>query len=386
MSIFDEEVLEVHPVEDSKELNLADEFSEPVAKKFAFIGCGAAGGRIVDEFFKKGYRRAMAANTCEQDRKGLSADLDFVDLSIGGAGKDPSKARECVLKPSTRVQLLRYIEEILGTDFEYVFICAGLGGGTGSGMGPVIFKYLQEYIESKGMNAKIGCILSLPMEQEGSRVAKNAIYAYAEFLVLNPTPMVIIDNARVAKIHNSSYAKRNSDANKGVANLLHAFNTMAAMPSEQTFDSSDLSQLLDSGMITFGVSGVSNWEEGSDVVARAIMDTFQSATLADVDISKATQGVCIVVAGENVLNTFSTEELMGGLDLLRNSSKQKDMLLHPAVYVNEAKPDSMRVYVALGGLKPNKAVFDKLSRVGNVDMKVEEPTIKSSLARFFGFE
>jgi len=385
-TIFDEEVPEVKPVEDNSAADTADELSEPAAKKFAFVGCGAAGGRIVDEFYRKGYRRVIAANTCSQDSKGLSSELAFINLNIGGAGKEPSRARACVQAPANRVHFLQFFEEVLGTDFEYVFVCAGLGGGTGSGMGPEMIKYLREYIDSKGITAKIGCILSLPMAAEGSRVAKNAIYAYAEFLSLGPTPLIIIDNARVAKIHKSSFAKLYSDANRDAANLLHTFNVLAAMPAMQTFDSSDLSQLLNSGMITFGVSGVSDWHDGSDVVAKAVMDTFQSATLAEVDISQATQGVCVVVAGANVLNAFSTDELMGGLNLLRNSSKNKDMLLHPGVYENESKPDSMRVYVALGGLKPNKTMLTQLASVGNVDMKAEEPTIKSSLGKFFGME
>jgi len=144
-------------------------------------------------------------------------------------------------------------------------------------------------------------------------------------------------------------------------------------------------------MITFGRAKVSNWTAGSDIVAKTIMETFQSATLAEVDVSQATQGVCIIVAGKNVLETFSTDELMGGLDLLRNSSQHKDMLLHPAVYENTENPDSLTVYVALGGLKPSKAVLDQLAQAGNVDMRAEEKqlpsgtVINSRLAEFFGF-
>jgi len=384
--IFDDDVPEMEPVEEETRDDNSDQLAQPVAKKFAFVGCGAAGGRIVDEFYKKGYRRCMAANTCSQDRKGLSDELEFIDLNIGGAGKDPSRARACCLQPANRVQFINFFEEVIGTEADYVFVCAGLGGGTGSGMGPVMIKYLREYIAGKGLKTKIGAILSFPMPQEGSRVAGNALRAYAEFMSLNPSPLILIDNSRVEKIHKSSFAKLYGDANKDACNILHSLNCLAVMPSFQTYDAADFAQLLDSGQITFGVSGVSNWSEGSDAVSKAVMNVYQSATLADVDVSEATQGVLIVVAGENVLNTFSTAELLGGLELLRNSSKTGDMMLHAGVYVNEKNADSMRIYVALGGLKPKKDILSNLARVGQVDMRREEPTIKSSLAKFFGFE
>ena len=387
--IFDDDMPDIQPVEEQKVESGV--FHPDAALRFAFVGCGAAGGRLANEFFLKGYKRSVAINTCSQDSKGLSDDLEFIDLGIGGAGKDPSRARECVSLQQNRVQLLRYFDEILSTDFDRVFVCAGLGGGTGSGIGPEMVKYLKEYISSKGINAKVGCILSLPQVAEGSRVAKNAIYAYAEFLRLGLSPMIVIDNARVAKIHNSTIARLFKDANNDAVKFLHTFNAMAAMSSFQVFDKADFTQLLDSGMITFGGSEVKEWRNGSDVVAKAIMATFKSATLADVDISNATQGACIIVAGENVLEKFTTEELMGGLDLLRNSSRHKDMMLHPAVYVNENAPDSLRVYVALGGLNPSKELFTQLARVGNVDLKNEDrlpsgAVIESKLARFLGVE
>ncbi len=106
------------------------------------------------------------------------------------------------------------------------------------------------------------------------------------------------------------------------------------------------------------------------------METFTSATLADVDYSSASQGACILVAGQKVLDSFSTEELMGGLDLLRQNSKCEDMMLHPAVYKNEKNPDSLKVYDELGGLKPGEAALRQIAKSGGID-------ITSKMAEFF---
>ena len=374
--IFDDDVPVVEAAEEVVTTK-QDELSQPVAKKFAFVGCGAAGGRIVDEFYRRGYRRTLVANTCRQDQDGLSDELEYIDLGLNGSGKDPTVSRECITRPRNRIQFLEFFSEILGADFDYVFVCAGLGGGTGSGIGPEMIKLLQEYIASQDISAKIGCILSLPQASEGSVVARNALAAYEEFMKLSPSPMILIDNARAAKRLKSSIASQYKDANKDATTLLHVFNTLAMMPSIQTFDGADFSQLLDSGLITFGVSGVNNWKDGDDIVAKTIMDTFKSATLAEVDVSYATQGVCIVVAGENVLNAFSLDGLIGGLNMLRNTSRCQDMMLHPAVYRNDKKPDALTVYVALGGLKPHENTLKQLAKAGNT-------TISSKLASFFG--
>jgi cell division GTPase FtsZ len=378
-NIFEEDIPEV-VAEETTSTTTKDELAQPVAKRFAFIGIGAAGGRIADEFYRKGYRRCMAVNTCESDRMGLSDDLEFINLNVGGSGKNPAVSKDLIAQPQNRVQFMSFFADILGQDFDYAFITCGLGGGTGSGGGPELYKILKEYIESNGIKAKIGVILSFPQASEGSRVAANALAAYEEFIKLGPTPLLLIDNSRVAKIRKSTIASLHKDANKDTATLLHTLNVLAATPAIQTLDSADFSQILDSGMITLGMSGISNWKEGSDVLAKAIMSTFQSATLADVDVSNATQGACVVVAGANVLNTFSNDELMRGLDLLRNSSTCPNMLLHPAIYENSSKgaEDSLRVYVALGGLKPNEAVLRQLAKVGNVK------DFESRLANFFG--
>jgi cell division GTPase FtsZ len=378
--IFAESIPEIEAIEPTTAENTVDQLAQPVSKRFAFVGAGACGGRLVNEFYTKGYRRTLVVNTCEEDRAGLNEDLEFINLDIGGSGKDPSVSKSLASRPEHRVQFLQFFKDILGSDFDYVFVCVGLGGGTGSGVGPEMVKLLREYIDSNGLKAKVGVILSFPQVSEGSRVAKNALTAYEEFMSLGPSPMLLIDNGRVAKIRKSTIASLHTDANRDACNLLHIFNTITRMPAIQTFDSADFGQLLDSGLITFGMAGISNWKAGSDVVAKTIAETYRSATLVDADLSYATQGVCVIVGGSNVLNSFSNDELMGGLDILRNSSKCSDMMLHPGVYENTSpgSEDSLRVYVALGGLKPNADILKQLAKVGNV------ADFESKLAKFFG--
>jgi cell division GTPase FtsZ len=171
-------------------------------------------------------------------------------------------------------------------------------------------------------------------------------------------------------------------ANGAVVTMLHSLNTLAAMPALQVFDGADFSQLLNSGMITLGMGGVSDWAEGADTLAKTILSLYQSATLADMDTSHASQGVCVIAAGSNVYEKFSNEELMRGLDMIRNSSSCSTMMLHSGLYElpGKKRADTLQVYVGLGGLQLNPEVLKQLAKVGVV------PDFESKLANFFGIK
>jgi cell division GTPase FtsZ len=355
---------------------IRDIFPFDVAKKFAFIGVGACGGRIVDSFYKYGYRRCLVINTTAADMQELHTDLEKIDMQIGGAGKTPLVAKERVLIPDNRESIRQAIDEVIGRDFDYGLVCAGLGGGTGSGAGPEIFRLLREHADASGLEPKrIGCILSIPQAAEGPRVCENALYAYEEFLSLTPTPCILIDNSKVASLKKTSYLTFYSTANKEATMLLHACNRFAAMSSQQTFDPSDFSKVLDSGLITFGRSTIPNWSEGKKVVAKAILETFRSASLAEVNLKTATQAACIVAAGQRVLEQFSMNELMEGIDVLSNVSDTK-IMLHPAVYLADTNPDSLQVYTIIGGLTPGEQTLKVLAKAARMD-------VPSKLAQFF---
>jgi cell division GTPase FtsZ len=361
---------------DDKQGQIEDIFPYPVAKKFGFIGVGACGGRVVDEFYRKGYRRCLVINTTEQDMKDLHEDLTRINMNTGGAGKTPSFARERVLIPENREMIRCTIDECLGRDFDYALVCAGLGGGTGSGAGPEIFRILQQHADSVGLDPKrVGCILSIPQAVEGPRVCENALNAYNDFLTLSPTPCVLIDNAKVMSLRKTSVLTFYSVANREVTTALHACNRFAAMSSIQTFDPSDFAKVLDSGLITFGRSTISNWGAGKKVVANAILDTFKTASLAEVNLKTATQAACIIAAGKNVLEHFEMGDLLEGIDVLSKVSDSR-VMLHPAVYLIENSPDAFNVYTMIGGLTPGKNTLQALAKAARTE-------VPGSLASFF---
>ena len=107
------------------------------------IGVGGAGNNMVSWLYKKGIKGAeiAAVNTDKQHIDMSSADIKYLigkDLTRGlGCGGFIEKGRD-----AAREDINQLRDTIKGADM--VFICAGMGGGTGTGAAPVIAELAKE--------------------------------------------------------------------------------------------------------------------------------------------------------------------------------------------------------------------------------------------------
>src|SRR3989344_3433335 len=101
------------------------------------IGVGGAGNNMVSWLYKKGIKGAevIACNTDQQHLKITEADKKFIigkDVTRGlGCGGFPQKGAEAAQESINELK-----NTLKGSDM--VFVCAGMGGGTGTGSAPVI--------------------------------------------------------------------------------------------------------------------------------------------------------------------------------------------------------------------------------------------------------
>lgn len=129
-----------------------------------FLGIGQAGSNIALGFERLGYNTAYL-NTSKEDLDSLKYAKHKIHIR-GGEGA--SKNRQAVLKLAAES-----IDEILGNvtsilTQEYIMVIFSTGGGTGSGLGPVIASYLI----SIGRKVVIATIL--PNEKESPKTCENA--------------------------------------------------------------------------------------------------------------------------------------------------------------------------------------------------------------------
>src|SRR5438045_259773 len=109
----------------------------PSGANIKVVGIGGGGTNAVNRMIEAGIQgvQFLVANT---DLQSLRASQSSVKLQIGekltrglGVGGDPEKGRQSALEDTEKI-----IEALEGADM--VFITAGLGGGTGTGAGPII--------------------------------------------------------------------------------------------------------------------------------------------------------------------------------------------------------------------------------------------------------
>lgn len=154
----------------SKNYNLPEREIEIIPIKVA--GVGSAGSNALDRVLLDGMEKAdlIAINT---DVQSLASSVAARKVQIGrtvtrglGTGGDPELGYEAAIESAEEIR-----EAI--SDARLVFICAGLGGGTGSGAAPVVAQLVRE------TGSLVIVLATLPFSFEGKRRAAQAEDALA---------------------------------------------------------------------------------------------------------------------------------------------------------------------------------------------------------------
>src|SRR5438874_5060467 len=156
------------------------------------IGVGGAGSNALDRVVLDGMDKSdlIAANT---DVQSLASSVAAVKVQLGrsitrglGTGGDPELGLEAAQESAGEIR------EAL-TEARLIFICAGLGGGTGSGAAPVIAQLARE------MGALVIAFATLPFTFEGKRRAAQAQQALARLHELADA-VVCFENDRMGDL------------------------------------------------------------------------------------------------------------------------------------------------------------------------------------------
>ena len=111
-----------------------------MVKEIGFVAIGQAGGTIGALLEKRGHD-VFFLNTSEEDLNLLSNSLHKYHLKGGeGCNKDRNKAKK--LLAANVDEVLRQVQDVIRQ--KIVFVIFSSGGGTGSGMGPLMVELLQQ--------------------------------------------------------------------------------------------------------------------------------------------------------------------------------------------------------------------------------------------------
>ena len=167
------------------------ETTEQTKSIIKVVGVGGGGSNAVQNMYKEGIQEVtyLVVNT---DKKALEASnvpnrLQISDDGLG-AGAKPEKAE------AFAIQYEEAIRTALNDGTKMAFITAGMGGGTGTGAGPVVAKIAKEL----GI-LTIG-IVTIPFEFEGIRKIQKALRGVAE-MRKHVDALLVVNNTRLAEIY-----------------------------------------------------------------------------------------------------------------------------------------------------------------------------------------
>jgi cell division protein FtsZ len=203
------------------------------------IGSGGAGNNMVTWLYKRGIKGAeiIACNTDKQHLQISEADKKFIigrELTRGlGCGGFPKRGAEAAQESINELK-----DALKNADM--VFVCAGMGGGTGTGSAPVIAQI------AKDMGSIVIGTVTMPFNIERARVEK-AEFGLEQLRKYSDTVIVIDNNRLVAIAGNLPIQQAFAVANELVATMIRGIVETIALPSLVNLDFADVKAIMTNG-------------------------------------------------------------------------------------------------------------------------------------------
>lgn len=252
------------------------------------IGCGGAGNNMVNWLYKKGIKGAeiVACNTDQQHLNMIEADRKFLigkDVTRGlGCGGFPERGAEAAQES------INLIKDAL-RESDMAFICAGMGGGTGTGAAPIVAQV------AKDIGAIVIGTVTMPFKIERARVDK-AEFGLQQLRKASDT-VIVIDNNRLVQIAgNLPVQQAFAVANELIATMIKGIVETIAVPSLVNLDYADVKAIMtEGGVASIGVGASDTNNRVEEAVQGAL-----SNPLLDISYEGATGAILHVHGGPDM--------------------------------------------------------------------------------------
>jgi cell division protein FtsZ len=312
--------------------------------KIKVVGVGGAGGNAINNMIASGLHGVefIAVNT---DMQALDTSLASVKVQIGanltrglGAGSNPQIGRDAALEDSSLIS--EYLE---GADM--VFITAGMGGGTGTGAGPVIAGIAKE------LGAITIAVITKPFFYEGKIRYTNAEEGIKE-LRKNVDTLIVVPNDKIGLVveKGTPLLKSFSVANDVLKQAVQGISDIILVPGIINVDFADVKTIIqDKGRGVMG-SGVGRGETGAiDAAKKAI-----SNPLLEESSIEGCKGILVNITGGLELSLNDVQE---AISYVYDSSHEDVHLIFGAV-IDADIGDEVRVTVIATGFNDQKEKVD----------------------------
>jgi cell division protein FtsZ len=284
------------------------------------IGVGGAGNNMVGWLYNKGVKGAeiIACNTDQQHLNIIDADRKFLigrSVTKGlGCGGFPEKGAEAANESLQEIK--QSIKEA-----DMVFVCAGMGGGTGTGAAPVVAQ-----IAKSKTSIVIGTV-TMPFKIERARVDK-AEFGLHQLREVSDT-VIVIDNNRLVNIAgNLPIQQAFAVANELVATMIKGIVETIAVPSLVNLDYADVKAIMTNGGVAAIGVGAS---DTNNRVEESVRGALQNPLL-DINYKGATGALIHIIGGVdmtlddiNKVGVLITDSLDADANVIWGARVSEDM-------------------------------------------------------------
>lgn len=271
------------------------------------IGVGGGGSNAVKNMYRQGVYNVSFA-ICNTDSQALArADIP-VRIQLGkvglGVGGNPLKGKEAA------EESIDEVKHLFDGDTKMVFVTAGMGGGTGTGAGPVIAGVAKE------MGLLTVGVVTIPFAFEKKVRIQKALQGVEE-MRKNVDALLVINNERLMDIYADGTTTVKQAFSKADDILTVATKSIAeiiTIEGEVNRDFCDVQTVMKDGGGAIMSIGRAN---GEHRIEKAILDALNSPLLNNVDIEKARKLLYIIYSCEKspvVISELSeVDDFMDGL-------------------------------------------------------------------------
>ncbi len=272
---------------------------------FKVLGVGGSGANVLDRLALEGSDDAQLV-VLNTDIRKLSSSVSSQKIQLGsallkgmGTGGDPDLGKQAALEAADEIR-----EAIRGNDM--VFVCVGLGGGTGSGAAPEICRIAKEegvFLVAYG---------TLPFEFEGARRMEQARDALS-LIEGYANAVVTFDNDRMGEliVPKDGVTQAFAAADKIISQSIRATMNLVAKPGIIRIGMDDLLTALNSedSRCLFGYGQA----KGENRALEAVEQTLKCPLLDSGKLLSIAQNVLIQVSGSDSMTLLEVQTVMKAL-------------------------------------------------------------------------
>jgi cell division protein FtsZ len=322
----------IKPSQNNEDL---DQILAELKTEILVIGCGGGGSNTISRMMEEGIHGAklVAVNTDAQHLIRTHADQRILvgrQRTRGlGAGSIPQIGEEAALENEQEIRAL-----VSGCDM--VFITVGLGGGTGTGVAPVVAKAAREE------GALTIAIVTLPFSAEGAIRMENAEAGLERLRDVADTVIVVPNDKLIEVVPKLPLYAAFKVADEVLMRAVKGITELITMPGLVNLDFADVRTVMERGGVAMIGMGESDSEDkAADSVKKAIR-----SPLLDVDISGATAALVNVVGGPDM----TMEEAEGVVQEVYNRVDPNARIIWGA-QIDPAMEDKMRTLLVVTGVR-----------------------------------